>query len=409
MGTTSRYTLFVLTAIFAINSLDRHILSITLDQIGSEFSLSDTELGLLSGFMFAIVYVLFGFPIAKLASTGNRRNIIALSVAVWSTLTMTMAGAQSFVQLAIARLGVGIGEAGAVAPSHSLISDLYPPQRRTSAMATYVAGANIGVFLAFLVGGVVGQAMGWRWAFVVAGIPGLLLALVLRFTVSEPPREAASMGGDKSQSLFLATLKTIWNDRGLFHAMIGISIVGIVTFGALAWNPSFIIRTHGLSQAQTGIFLALTIGIGGSLCTWLSGKLADRLGARDPRWRLGIVIAAIVLSKPFIFVFLTSESRNISLAAFVFAAVMASIFWGPTFAFLHNRVSVEQRPMATAIFLFCFNLVGVGIGPTMVGILGDEIYWDNGVRSIAFALLTIQLAGIWAAWHYWRALCHINR
>ncbi|MBO6554653.1 MAG: MFS transporter [Roseitalea sp.] len=408
MDRSARYTLLVLAAILAVNHLDRHILSITLNQIGAEFALTDTQLGLLSGLLFAVVYVLFGFPVAKLAATGNRRNIVAISAAVWSTLTIAMAGAQNFAQLALARLGVGIGEAGAVAPSHSMISDLYPEHRRTSAMAAYVAGANIGVLLAFLVGGIVGQAFGWRWAFVVAGIPGLVLALLLRFTVAEPQRERP-VSADQSRSLFLSTFGTIWNDRGLFHAMAGISIVGIVTFGALAWNPTFIIRVHGLSQAQTGIFLALTIGIGGGLGTWLSGRLADRWGDADPRWRIGIVVAVILISKPFIAVFLLADGRALALAAFVGSAAIASVFWGPTFAYLHSRIEPHMRPMATAIFLFCFNLIGVGVGPTIIGFLSDAVFAASGARSVAHALLAVQIAGIWAAWHYWQVVKEIAR
>lgn len=408
MRESRTYTLAILLAVFAINTLDRHILSITLEQIGTEFSLSDTQLGLLSGLLFAAVYVLFGFPVAKLASNGNRRNIISICVAVWSSLTILMAAAQNFTQLLIARLGVGIGEAGAVTPAHSMISDLYPENKRTSAMATFVSGANIGVLLAFLVGGIVGQALGWRWAFVIAGIPGLILALILRFTVSEPTRENTQDLSEDKRSLFIATVKTIWNDRGLFHAMCGISIVGIVTFGALAWNPTYIIRAHGLSQAQTGIFLAATIGIGGGLVTWLSGKWADRLGARNPKWRIGIVVLVILISKPFIAIFLLVDATVIALSGFVGAAVVASVFWGPTFAYAHSRLSAEMRPMATAIFLFCFNLIGVGIGPTIIGILSDAVFFEYGVRSIAYALLTVQIAGIWAAWHYWQVAKQIT-
>lgn len=379
-----------------------------MDQIGSEFSLSNTQLGLLSGLVFAVVYVVFGFPIAKLAARGNRRNIIAASAAVWSILTVAMAGAQNFTQLALARLGVGIGEAGAVAPSHSLISDLYPPDKRTSAMATFVSGANLGVLLAFLVGGIIGQAYGWRWAFVVAGFPGIILALILRFTVSEP-RRATEVDGTQTRALLISTIITIWNDRGLRHAMFGISILGIVTFGALAWNPTFIIRYHGLTQAQTGIFFALTIGVFGGLTTWFLGKLADRWGYENPKWRIGIVVAVILFSKPFIIGFLMIDARNVALLCFVGSAMIASVFWGPTFAFLHSRVEPYMRPMATAIFLFCFNLVGVGIGPTIIGIMSDTIFANQGTRSIAYALLTVQIAGIWAAWHYWQVVKDIKK
>jgi predicted MFS family arabinose efflux permease len=398
-----KYTLAVLTAIFAVNQLDRQILSILLEAIGREFTLSDTQLGLLSGLVFALVYALFGIPVAKLAARGNRRNIIAASVVVWSSLTIATAAAQSFLHLALARLGVGIGEAGAVSPAHSMISDLYPPERRTSAMATFVAGANIGILLAFLIGGIGGQILGWRWAFVIAGIPGLVLALVMRFTVREPERDKAVISSARHRSLFVATVQTIWRDRGLFHAMCGIALTGILTFGALAWIPTFIIRVHGLSQAQTGIFLALTIGIIGGLGTFISGRIADRLGAANPKWRIGVVVCAVLIAKPFVFGFLLVDNRILALACFVVAAIFAGAFWGPTFAFLHSRVGAEMRPMATAIFLFVFNLVGVGIGPTLVGIASDTVFSGYGVRSLGVSLAVIQIIGIWGAWHYWLA------
>ena len=405
--TGRRYTLFILTSVFAINTLDRHILSITLDQIGTEFSLTDTQLGLLSGLVFVAVYVLVGFPVAYLAAKGNRRNIIAISVAIWSSLTIAIAGAQSFAQLALARLGVGIGEAGAVAPAHSMISDLYPEDRRTSAMASFVSGANIGVFLAFLVGGVLGQAWGWRWAFVIAGLPGLVLAVLLRFTVSEP-RRMISDNPQTHGSHFLAALRRILSDKGLLHAMIGISVLGVVTFGALAWNATIIIRTHGLSQAQTGIFLACVIGIGGAIGTWTSGRIADALGRRDARWRIGVVIVAIIASKPLIAGFLIIENTTLALTSMAGAAAMASVFWGPTFAFAHSRIDPELRPMVTAIFLFCFNLLGAGIGPTVIGLLSDTMVETQGARALPNALLVVQIAGLWAVVHYVLAMRQIK-
>ena len=403
MPDTRQYTLTLLVAIFAVHQLDRNVLGILLDQIGGEFSLSDTQLGLLSGAVFIAVYVVFGFPIAKLAAKGNKRNIIAVSTAVWSSLTVAMAGAQSFTQLALARLGVGIGEAGAVVPAHSMISDLYPPERQTSAMATFVVGANIGVLLAFLIGGVAGQFLGWRWAFVIAGMPGLVLALLLWVTVKEPVREVTARDDDVSGSLLVATLKTIWSDTGLRHAMFGLSITGVVTFGALAWNAAFIMRAHELSQAQTGIFLALTIGILGGLGTWTSGIIADRLGARNPRWRLGVVVCAILLAKPLVAGFLLLDDTRLALICLAVAVIFAAVYWGPTFAFLHGRVPVQMRPMATAIFMFAFNAIGVGLGPLLVGLASDTLYVGFGARSIGYGLLTVQFAGVWGAWHYWQA------
>lgn len=402
------YTLVMLAAVFAVAQLDRHVLGISLDAIGQEFSLSDTQLGLLSGVVFAILFVTAGIPVAKLAATGNRRNIVAISATLWSVLTIATGAAQNFIHLIVARMGVAIGEAGAVSPAHSMISDLYPPARRTSAMATFVVGANVGILLAFLIGGIAGKLLGWRWAFVLAGIPGIGLALLLRFTIAEPLREVTGDQSAVQGSLFAATLRTVWRDAGLFHALCGLAVTGIVTFGALAWNAAFIIRVHGLDQAQTGIFLALTIGVCGGLGTWTSGQIADRLGRSDARWRIGVVVLAIILAKPFVFGFLLLEPRWAALACFVVSASLAGVFWGPTFAYLHSRVSVPMRPMGTALFIFFFNLIGVGIGPTIVGILSHTVFAVFGTRSLGFALIVVQAAGLLGAWHYWQVVRRID-
>lgn len=247
----SQRTLVLLAAVFAVGQMDRQIMSISLNAIGREFSLTDTQLGALSGVMFAIVFAIFGIPIARLAAWRSRKTIISVSVFIWSGLTAATAGAQSFLHLALARVGVGIGEAGGVAPAHSLISDLYPEERRTSAMATFVAGGNLGILLAFLIGGVIGQLYGWRWAFVVAGAPGLILAGLLHAYATEP-RPASARAPDKHRRILRETFASIWADRSLFHALMGVSVVGIVTFGALSWNAVFIIRVHGLNVAQAG-------------------------------------------------------------------------------------------------------------------------------------------------------------
>jgi len=408
MRSSKRYALLLLAAIFTIAHLDRHVLSILLNDIGEEFALSDTQLGFLSGLVLAIVFVLAGFPVARLAAHGNRRNIVAASVTIWSLLTVASASAQNFLHLVLARFGVGIGEAGAVAPAHSMISDLYPPERRASALAAFTTGANAGVLLAFLIGGIAGQALGWRWAFVIAGVPGLLLALLLRLSVDEPVRTSGDPGPEHYGSLLVSTLGTIWNDKGLFHAMIGLALTGIVTFGALAWTPAFIIRAHGLSQAQTGIFLALAIGIVGGLGTWLSGRLADRLGDRNPKWRLGLVIVAILSAKPLLWGFLLIDDTRLALGLYVVAISAGAVFWGPTFAFLHSRVSNAMRPMATALYLFAFNLIGVGIGPILVGVASTDIFHGYGSHSLGVSLAVVQLAGLWGLWHYWMAMRTID-
>lgn len=398
------YTLSLLTAVFAVNQLDRQILGITLEAIGREFDLSDTKLGILSGLAFAVVFGTFGLPIAKLAARGNRRNIVSCSLAVWSGLTIATAGAQNFIHLALARIGVGIGEAGGVAPAHSMITDLYPPEKRTSAMAAFVAGGNFGILLAFLIGGVIGQAYGWRWAFVAAGAPGILLAVLLRCTVREPERDISIRADGQDRSLFLATVRAIFEDPGLRSALYALALTGVVTFGALAWTPTFTIRGLGLSQAEAGIFLALSVGIAGGFGTWFSGRIADRLGASNPMWRLGIAVAGILLAKPFMLGFLLLENRIAALACLVAATLFAGIFWAPTFVFLHSRIPSQMRPMATAIFIFAFNLVGVGMGPTAVGLASDMVFSDFGARSLGVSLAVMQAVGVAGAWFYWKAV-----
>ena len=278
--------------------MDRHILSISLDAIGQEFMLSDTQLGLLSGVVFAAMFLLAGIPIARLATSGNKRNIDASSDDIRSIKTLMMSVAQNFTHLVLARLGVGLGEAGAVAPAHAMISDRFPHERRTSALASFATGANVGVLLAGLVGVFVGHMFGWRWAFVLAGLPGLILALLLRYTTADTRKSKSELKAAAEPAVFRKTCLLIWNDRGLFHAFCGLALIGVVTFGVLTWLPTFIMRTHGMTQAQTGIYLALTTGISGGFGTWYSGQLADRWGTRNPRWRIGVIILAVLLTKP---------------------------------------------------------------------------------------------------------------
>lgn len=393
--------LIILAATFAVSHLDRQIMSVSLNAMGQEFSLSDTQLGLLSGGVFASVFAVCGIPLARLAAWYPRRIIIAISVLVWSGLTVLTSGAQTFAHLLVTRLGVGIGEAGGVAPAHSLISDLFPENRRTSAFAVLVSGGNIGVLFAFLIGGIVGQTIGWRWAFVIAGLPGLVLAVLVWRYVDEPKRPSPTPG-DLNRSLFVETLRHFWNDKGLLHALLAVCITGVVTYGALSWNAVFIIRVHGLNVAQAGVVLALVIGVGGTLGAFFSGRLADRLGQRDPRWRIGVAGIAVLVAKPFVLCFLFLESTPLALASFAVSASLATVFWAPSFAYMHGRLPSELRPMATAITLFAFNIIGMGLGPTVVGALSDQLAITHGPRSIGVALSVIQVCGVWAAFHYWK-------
>ena len=296
MNAGRTYCLIVLTAMSALNQLDRQLLSIVLEPVRREFALSDVQLGLLSGLAFAALYTTLSIPAAIWAVNHNRRNLIAAAAAVWGVMTMLCGAAQSFVQLFIARLGVGVGEAGGIPPSHAMISDLYRPGERATAMATWAAGINIGIFLAFMFGGLIAQRWGWRTAFVVAGGVTVLFAIVMRLTVREPrargragPAAAAMRsGGQVRESCLL-----MWRDPVLRHICIGAIITATVGYGALAWIPSYLVRSHQMSIATIGAYLACAVGIGGALGSWLGGRYSDVLRRRDVRWSLWLVAAAV--------------------------------------------------------------------------------------------------------------------
>ncbi|EBA06026.1 spinster family MFS transporter [Sagittula stellata] len=394
-------TLTLLSCLMMVAQLDRQILSLQLDQIGREFLLSDTQLGLLSGFAFAVVFVICGFPVARLAATGSRRKLIAIAATVWSLFTLATAAAQGFGHLLLARLGVAAGESGSVVPAHSVISDSFEEGRRSSAMAVFVAGANIGVLLAFLIGGVVGQLYGWRAAFILAGLPGLVLALVFwRYG----PAEVDGRYTATTPDLMAQTWETLRAHEGLWHVLWGMAATGIVTFGSLSWTPTFILRTHDLTQAQVGVFLAVTAGIIGGLGTVFSGRLADHLGRRAPWRRIGVVLGAILLAKPLALVFLLSSDRTVALGAMVGSVSLAAVFWGPTMAYAHAQVAPHLRPLVTAVFLFLFNLIGLGLGPTLVGLGSDLLAAQEVERPLAWALVGMHLTGLWGAWHYWQVI-----
>lgn len=235
------YTLFILTAVYVFNFIDRQILVILQESIKQELGLSDTQLGLMSGFTFAIFYVSFGIPIARLADKGNRRNIIAVSLTIWSAMTTLSGMAQNFIQLLLARIGVGIGEAGGSPPAHSIISDLYPPKKRATALAIYSTGISIGILLGFLIGGWVNQYLGWRMTFLVVGVPGILLALILRFTLKEPPRGLSEKGTDavSQQHSMKDVFRLLREKKSFRYIAVGAGFAAYVGYTVTSWHRHF--------------------------------------------------------------------------------------------------------------------------------------------------------------------------
>ena len=279
------YTLVILTIVYSFNFIDRQLLAILQEAIKADLGLSDSQLGLLTGFAFAAFYVIAGIPIARWADRSNRRDIVAISLFLWSFMTAVSGFVQNFLQLLLARIGVGIGEAGGSPPSHSIISDIFGPRERASAIGFYSMGVSIGILFGFLAGGWLNEFFGWRVAFVVVGAPGILLAIFLRITVAEPVRGLNEKRQVSATPVPLSeVLALLWNRRSFRHMALGAGLNAFAGYSTSNWTASFMIRSHDMSTGELGTWLALTIGLGGAVGVFCGGLLADRLSARDQRW-----------------------------------------------------------------------------------------------------------------------------
>jgi predicted MFS family arabinose efflux permease len=407
-GSQRGYVLALLAALSAFNFLDQQVMAIVLEPVRREFALSDIQLGLLSGLAFAALYSMLGIPAAVWAVDHSRRNLIAASALLWGAATILCGAAHSFTQLLLGRLGVGIGEAGGMPASQALISDLYEPERRATALAILAAGVNVGVFLAFLVGGFVAQRHGWRVAFVAVGIPPLALAVLLRLTVHEPPR-AVAKACTPSYALVNETLRAIWRDPALRQLCFASTLTMAVGYGALPWIPSYLVRSHGLDIATIGLFLAVLIGLGGALGTYLGGKLADRLRRVDPRWSLWLVCLVFVIARPFAMALYAVDQTWLALTLFALPAMVGAIHMGPSFAVLHERIDARLRPISSAVLLLILNFIGLGLGPLLVGALSQWVFAGFGEESLRYALMAIQVVGLWGAVHYYFAGRNLRR
>ncbi|HEV2562796.1 MAG TPA: MFS transporter [Rhizomicrobium sp.] len=398
------YVLVILTAMYVVNYLDRQILAILLQPIKNEFHISDTALGLLAGPTFALFYATLGIPIARLADKGNRRNIIAVSLGLFSLMTVVCGLAAQFWQLLLARVATGVGEAGTGPSAQAIISDLYPPQSRATAQSFYSAGLNIGLLLAFFFGGWIAQIYGWREAFLAAGIPGLVLVFVVMFTMREPVRGHSENLRDTGAAVPLRdVLHILWSQRSFRYIALGSALAAFSGYGATAFIPAFLVRSHHMSISEIGLVFAALAGVGGWIGTFFAGIIADRMGKRDSRWNVYVPIAAVFLAVPFAPVFYLAHSTTVALLAAIIPVAMGAVFVGPSVTMTQCLVPLRMRATAAAILLFILNIIGLGLGPQAVGFVSDLLAPTLGVDSLRYALLIGPVAGLISAWCYWRA------
>ena len=399
------YVLWILTGVYAFNFIDRQILVILQEPIKAELDLSDTQLGLLTGFVFAIFYVTLGIPIARWADQSNRKNIVALSLATWSTMTAISGSVTNFIQLMLARIGVGVGEAGGSPPAHSMISDYFPPEKRATALSIYSIGLYIGVFLGFLVGGIVGQQYGWRMAFYVLGIPGIFYAVLVYFTVKEPLKGKTDPDHKRTEETpsFLEVMKILMSRKTFVFVALACGLHTFTAYGVGNWFPPFLERVHGMETQSVGIWLAISVGLGGAVGTYTGGFLSDRLRIRDMRWYLWIPgLGALLNFVPMGILYFSPHTQLVLYTTFIFQ-MLSALFLAPSIAVTHSLLHARMRAMASAVLFFVLNLIGLGLGPLVIGMISDWLSPTMGVEGLRWAFTITFVTGLTTVLFFYQA------
>ncbi len=400
-----RYTMVVLTVVYVFNFVDRQILAILLPSIRDEFLVNDAVLGFLAGTAFAVFYATLGVPIALLADRWNRRNLIAIALTIWSGMTALSGMAANIGQLALARVGVGIGEAGCSPPAHSMISDLYPPDQRSTAMGFYTLGISTGIMLAYLAGGWVVQNIGWRAAFFIVGVPGLLLAVVVRFTLTEPRRGASESRHDSgAHPPILSVFRFLLARRSFVHMAVAAGLSAFTGYAVISFFPSFLVRSFDMEIVAIGRWLGWILGISGGLGFFGGGFLADRIGRSKRRDALWLIAATMLVTAVLDVAVFLAPSAAWTLMIFIVPAATSNIYLAPVLAQTQSLVALRMRGVASALMLLILNMIGLGLGPLTVGYVSDLLAPHFADESMRYSLMIICAVLLpWAAWHYYLA------
>jgi predicted MFS family arabinose efflux permease len=403
---TRWYVLFVMVGVYALSIADRYVISTLLEPIRIELQLTDSGIAFLTGTALALFYVLFGFPLSWLIDRYSRRNIIAISVIVWSAMTTASGLAMNYWQLLVSRIGVGVGEAGGTPGASSILSDYFPASQRPMALTIFALGASIGAWIGADVAGQLADAYGWRTVFLLLGIPGVVFGLLIFLTVHEPKRGQLDRNKSEVSPSFGATFKYLLQQRSAVHVMLGSALTALWGWGLIWWTPTFLVRNFGMTAGEAGIFTGPMHLIGGSLATLFTAWLVAQRSMIDPRrvvWLMGIVVGIATVVSYFIYTSQSIETIRILLWIFI-----PSIYFyiGPCFGLLNNLAEPRMRAMFCAFTLFAANVGNLIIAPQLVGLLSDHYIaggMDNA-QSLRTAMLWLVPTGLWATFHYfWSA------
>jgi MFS family permease len=403
------YVLAILTLAYAVNVMDRSVLAVLLESIKHTFHTTDTEQGLLGGMAFALFYATLGIPIAALADRTSRRNVLAVCALMWSVMTALCGMATTFPLLLAARVGTAVGEAGGTPPSHSLVSDYFPLSSRATALSLYALGVPLGSVLGSLLGGWGNELYGWRNAFMLVGTPGVLVALLVFLTIKEPIRGQSDTGVCDGARLVAPKLSIalsyLWRQSSFRNMCIAAGLHSMVWYAGSTLNAAFLHRSHGMTSGEAGSWLALFSGTA-AVGTFLGGYLADRISVKtaDTRWYMWVPGYATLAMVPFQFSSYMSDGLGVMVPSFVIMLTLGSFFFGPSFAMSQGLAPLRMRAVATSLVLFIQTLVGLGLGPLIVGMISDHLKPTIGdAQGLRYGLVAVGIVNLWAAYHYYCA------
>lgn len=399
------YALGILTAVYAFNIADRYVISTLIEPIKAELQLSDTAIGFLTGTALAIFYTGMGIPLGILADRVERRRLIGWSIGIWSAMTAACGAATNFTQLLLARIGVGIGEAGGTPASQSMLADLFPFSQRVLATSIFALGAAVGSYIGSTGGGTIADEFGWRTAFYALAIPGILLGFIVRYTVREPARGSLDKVKSADAPTLRQTLEFMRTQRSLLHVLAGGTVITYWGWGLLWWTPAFLQRSHQLTTGQAGTLIGTISGIAGAIGIVVGGLIIHYFGKKDPRWQVWTVGAATVLGTFASVGVYMSESLSLATVLLWLFVPVAYLNLAPILALTQSLVLPRMRALSCAILLFGANVANLALAPQLIGVMSDafRLYFDAGTESLRWALSLTTLTGFWAAYHFWAA------
>ncbi len=395
----SWYVVAVLLAVYMVHHLDRMIVTLLLEPIGREFDFSDSQLGLLAGLAYAVPFAIAGLPLGMLVDRVNRVRLLTVLVTVWSGLTTLAAFANGFWTLLLARVGVAAAEAGGTPTNVSIISDQVPAARRSTAFGVYYMGAALGTIIGFSVAGAIAAKFGWRAGFLVAGLPGLLMAIILWRTVREPPRSDRAKHGATAPPLGPA-LRMIWDNKPALHVILGTVVMGMLGIGLMTWLPTLMIRNHGSNVGQVGTIMAFAIYPLGPLASLIGGRLGDSLQARAPASVARFLTMLALVTLPAVVAGILSESMTGLVVGFAIQAIAQTMVSAPAYASVMHHVAPGVRGLAASLMQIGTNVLGFGVGTQVIGVASDALHAWSPDQSLRYAMLGFTFTALWALGHF---------